>query len=143
MANALTKNSQGNYQYAYAGLGALSGFATATSPNNGHSIGHWEGKTLGVDTVGFSGRSSFPGGVNASEQAHMVERLLADHPDHIIDFGASQSVYDDEAELGSENWSCENAAGCEACGFEGAVKDFEPPATGNVVNIHSRMRKSQ
>ncbi len=43
--------------------------------NNGHSIGHWEGKTLVVDTIGFSGRSSFPGGVNASEQAHIVERF--------------------------------------------------------------------
>src|SRR5438067_2157721 len=32
-------------------------------------------------------------------EAHMVERLLADHPDHIIDFGASQSVYDDEADF--------------------------------------------
>jgi hypothetical protein len=42
---------------------------------NGHSIGRWEGKTLVVDTVGFSGRSSFPGGVNASEAAHMVERF--------------------------------------------------------------------
>jgi len=42
---------------------------------NGHSIGHWEGKTLVVDTVGFSGRSSFPGGVPASEQAHIVERF--------------------------------------------------------------------
>lgn len=42
---------------------------------NGHSIGHWEGKTLVVDTVGFSGRSSFPGGVNASAQAHIVERF--------------------------------------------------------------------
>jgi len=46
---------------------------------NGHSIGHWEGqgpgKTLVVDTVGFSGRSSFPGGVAASTQAHIVERF--------------------------------------------------------------------
>ena len=42
---------------------------------NGHSIGRWEGKTLVVDTVGFSGRSSFPGGVPASEQAHIVERF--------------------------------------------------------------------
>src|SRR5437763_10897427 len=47
MANALTKNSQGNYQYAYAGLGALSGFATATSPNNGHSLA-----TAGGDLAG-------------------------------------------------------------------------------------------
>jgi hypothetical protein len=39
VATGLTKNPQGNYQYAYAGLGALSGFATATSPDNGHSLG--------------------------------------------------------------------------------------------------------
>ena len=32
------KNSAGNYQYAYAGLGALSGFTTATSPDNGHTL---------------------------------------------------------------------------------------------------------
>ncbi len=46
---------------------------------NGHSIGHWEGqganKTLVVDTVGFNGRSTFPGGVRASEKAHIVERF--------------------------------------------------------------------
>jgi hypothetical protein len=42
---------------------------------NGHSIGHWEGRTLVVDTVGFNGRGSFPGGVPASEQAHIVERF--------------------------------------------------------------------
>jgi hypothetical protein len=42
---------------------------------NGHSIGHWEGKTLVVDTIGFSGRSSLPGGVPASEGAHIVERF--------------------------------------------------------------------
>src|SRR5436190_5750525 len=47
MASGLSKNSQGNYQYAYAGLGALSGFATATSPNNGHSL-----TTAGGDLAG-------------------------------------------------------------------------------------------
>jgi hypothetical protein len=46
-ATAPTKNGSGNYQYGYAGLGALSGFATATSPNNGHSIA-----TAGVDLTG-------------------------------------------------------------------------------------------
>jgi hypothetical protein len=39
LATGITKNGQGNYQYAYAGLGALTGFATSTSPDNGHSIG--------------------------------------------------------------------------------------------------------
>ena len=37
LATGSTKNAQGNYQYAYAGLGALSGFATSTSPDNGHT----------------------------------------------------------------------------------------------------------
>jgi broad-specificity NMP kinase len=32
-------------------------------------------------------------------EAHMVERLLAEHPDCVIDFGASQSVYEDEADF--------------------------------------------
>jgi hypothetical protein len=39
LATGASKNAQGNYQYAYAGLGALTGFATSTSPDNGHSIG--------------------------------------------------------------------------------------------------------
>jgi hypothetical protein len=47
IATALAKNSQGNFQYAYAGLGALSGFTTSTSPDNGHSIA-----TAGGDLAG-------------------------------------------------------------------------------------------
>ena len=31
-------NGSGNYQYAYTGLGPLTGFSTSTSPNNGKSI---------------------------------------------------------------------------------------------------------
>ena len=38
LATGLKKNSQGNFQYAYAGLGPLTGFATSTSPNNGHNL---------------------------------------------------------------------------------------------------------
>ena len=38
MATGITKNSQGNYQYAYSGLGPLTGFVTSTSPNNGHNL---------------------------------------------------------------------------------------------------------
>jgi hypothetical protein len=40
LATGVTPNTQGNYQYAYAGLGALTGFSTSTSPDNGHSIGN-------------------------------------------------------------------------------------------------------
>jgi hypothetical protein len=37
---------------------------------NGHSIGHWEGNVLYVDTVGFNGRNH-----NVSEKAHMTEKM--------------------------------------------------------------------
>jgi len=47
LATGVTKNAFGHYQYAYAGLGALSGFATSTSANDGHSIA-----TLGADVNG-------------------------------------------------------------------------------------------
>jgi hypothetical protein len=32
-------------------------------------------------------------------EAHMVERLLAEHRGQVVDFGASQSVYEDEADF--------------------------------------------
>jgi hypothetical protein len=47
LATGATPNALGNYQYAYAGLGALSGFTTSTSPNNGHSLA-----TAGADANG-------------------------------------------------------------------------------------------
>jgi hypothetical protein len=44
--------------------------------SNGHSIGHWEGDTLVVDTVGFSdeGVLAIPGGGRRSPTSHLVER---------------------------------------------------------------------
>src|SRR5206468_2698914 len=47
LATGVTQNGQGAYQYAYSGLGALSGFTTSTSPNNGHSLA-----TGGLDLAG-------------------------------------------------------------------------------------------
>jgi hypothetical protein len=47
LATGVSKNVYGNYQYAYAGLGALSGFTTSTSGDNGHSIA-----TAGADANG-------------------------------------------------------------------------------------------
>jgi hypothetical protein len=42
----------------------------------GHSIGHWEGDTLVIDTVGFNDRSWLdPQGHPHTEQMHVVERL--------------------------------------------------------------------
>jgi len=49
--------------------------------SNGHSIGHWEGDMLVVDTVGFSseGITGIPGGGRRTPDSHLIERyrLLA------------------------------------------------------------------
>jgi len=44
--------------------------------SNGHSIGHWEGDTLVVDTVGFSneGITRIPGGGRRTTDSHLTER---------------------------------------------------------------------
>ncbi|PWU07759.1 MAG: hypothetical protein C5B51_09460 [Terriglobia bacterium] len=44
--------------------------------SNGHSIGHWEGDTLIVDTVGFSneGVTGIPGGGRRTTDSHLTER---------------------------------------------------------------------
>src|SRR5881394_1830517 len=43
---------------------------------NGHSIGHWEGDTLVVDTVGFTTDTALAGfGVRHSDKMHIVERM--------------------------------------------------------------------
>jgi hypothetical protein len=47
VATGETPNAQGNYAYAYAGLGALSGFSTSTSVDNGHTL-----VSAGADTTG-------------------------------------------------------------------------------------------
>lgn len=47
---------------------------------NGHSIGHFEGKTLVVDTVGFNdrGNTQIPGGGHRGSSSHLVERYTLD-----------------------------------------------------------------
>jgi Carboxypeptidase regulatory-like domain len=56
----------------------LDGRAHPKDPNPswlGHSIGHWEGDTLVVDTVGFNGKAWVGfGGLPATEMLHVVER---------------------------------------------------------------------
>src|SRR3954453_22505348 len=47
LATGASRNAYGNYQYAYAGLGALSGFTTSASADNGRSIA-----TAGADANG-------------------------------------------------------------------------------------------
>ncbi len=42
---------------------------------NGHSIGHWEGSVLVVDTIGFNDRATLFQGVPRTPKTHIVERL--------------------------------------------------------------------
>lgn len=58
----------------------------------GHSIGHWEGDTLVIDTIGFNQRSEFSDGVPHSPKLHAVERY------RLFDNGTKlegQYTYDD------------------------------------------------
>jgi hypothetical protein len=41
--------------------------------SNGDSVGHWEGKTLVIDTIGFSGVASVPGGGRRGPKTHLIE----------------------------------------------------------------------
>lgn len=55
---------------------------------NGHSIGHWDGDTLVVDTVGFSDRgiTAIPGGGFRTPKSHLIENV------HLINGGRQLSV---------------------------------------------------
>jgi hypothetical protein len=41
----------------------------------------------------------------------------------------------DVSNLGPDDWSSENAAGYDACGYDGTVENFEPPASEVVVSF--------
>ena len=49
----------------------------------GDSVGHWEGDTLVVDTVGFNARTELPGAFRHSEALHVVERFHRTDLDHL------------------------------------------------------------
>lgn len=51
---------------------------------HGHSVGHWEGDTLVVDSVGFDERSQFNDGTLHSAKLHIVERYHV-RPDGILE----------------------------------------------------------
>ena len=42
---------------------------------NGHSIGHWEGDMLVVDSIGFTGGGGTPGGGQVGPNSRLVERF--------------------------------------------------------------------
>ncbi|MDR0781522.1 MAG: hypothetical protein LBF16_12655 [Pseudomonadales bacterium] len=68
--------------------------ATIVPSNTGHSIGHWEGDTLVVDTVGFEAGVLSPPSRN-SDQLHVVERFTLDPVTLSLrrEFSATDPVY--------------------------------------------------
>jgi hypothetical protein len=60
----------------------------------GHSIGHWEGDTLVVDTIGFAAGVLSPP-TRSSEQLHIVERLTLDTETMALkrEYSATDPVY--------------------------------------------------
>jgi hypothetical protein len=49
----------------------------------GDSVGHWEGPTLVVDTIGVSDRTELPNNIPHSDQLHIVERYTRTSKDRI------------------------------------------------------------
>lgn len=50
----------------------------------GESIGHWEGKTLVIDTIAISPKTQFVGGkVKSSGSTHVKERIYLTDPTHL------------------------------------------------------------
>jgi hypothetical protein len=69
----------------------------------GHSIGHWEGNTLVVDTVGFTPGVLSPPTPN-SDQMHIVERFTVDTKDWSLkrDYTVTDPVYLAKPYMGSD-----------------------------------------
>ncbi|MGH8260005.1 MAG: hypothetical protein ACREUG_09970 [Steroidobacteraceae bacterium] len=53
----------------------------------GNSIGHWDGGTLVVDTIGFKTETELGMGMNHSDQMHIIERihLVKGNPNALVD----------------------------------------------------------
>jgi hypothetical protein len=51
---------------------------------NGNSIGHWEGDTLVVDSVGFTPATPLGIGMKHSDKMHIVERMHLTDPDTMV-----------------------------------------------------------
>ena len=49
--------------------------AKLKSSHFGHSVGHWEGSTLVVDSIGFNDKTEIFDGIAHTAQLHVVERL--------------------------------------------------------------------
>lgn len=51
---------------------------------NGTSVGHWEGDTLVIDTVGLNNQNSLVRGVHLTDQTRIQERIRLEGPDLLV-----------------------------------------------------------
>ncbi|MEO6387331.1 MAG: hypothetical protein ABIT16_00880 [Croceibacterium sp.] len=52
---------------------------------NGSSVGHWEGDTLVIDTIGLNNQNSLVSGVHLTDQTRIQERIRLEGPDLLVD----------------------------------------------------------
>jgi hypothetical protein len=52
---------------------------------NGSSIGHWEGDTLVVETVGLNNQNNIVRGVHMTDRTRIQERIRLEKPDLLVD----------------------------------------------------------
>lgn len=64
----------------------------------GHSIGHWEGDTLVVDTIALQAGTLFNNGVDHTENVHLIERFTPAGEDTLI---VSQQFTDPDSFTGT------------------------------------------
>lgn len=50
----------------------------------GESIGHWEGKTLVIDTIGIKAKAEFLNRLKTSSKTHVTERISLKDKDHLL-----------------------------------------------------------
>ena len=80
----------------------------------GHSVGHWEGDTLVIDTVGFNGRAwATFSGLPTTERLHVIERFRR------IDLGhLEKEITIDDPGAYAKPWTIKKAAVLAPAGYE-------------------------
>jgi len=80
----------------------------------GHSVGHWEGDTLVIDTVGFNGRAwATFSGLPTTERLHLIERFRR------IDLGhLEKEITIDDPGAYAKPWTIKKAAVLAPAGYE-------------------------
>jgi len=117
---------------------------------NGDSIGHWEGSTLVVDTVGLEPHTLIAPGVGHSDQVHLTERIRQTGPDKLeiattiedpkvlTKPWTSIKPYIRHADWTIQEYVCEqnNHDSADEKGRSGFRLDNEPPANPPAAPAH-------